>query len=56
MAVECPECKDVSKYATDAYTPYCRLANNEISSGAFESYCKRYPGYRDCPIYSKKYR
>ena len=53
MAVECPDCKDVSKYATDGYKPFCKLLKSEISRSQFESYCKRYPGYKDCPIRRK---
>ena len=55
MAVECPDCKDVSTYATDAYRPYCKLAKTEISRGQFEYYCKRYPEYKDCPIRREHY-
>lgn len=55
MAIECPDCKDVSLYASDAYKPYCKLAKREISRDQFEYYCKRYPRYQDCPIRRKYY-
>ena len=55
MAVECPDCKDVSRYATDAYKPYCRLIDAEISRDMFEAFCKRFPGYKTCPIRRERY-
>ncbi len=50
MAIECPDCRDRSQYATDAYKPYCVIAQREISRSDFEFYCKRYPEYHQCPI------
>lgn len=55
MAVECPDCKDVSTHVTDPYKPYCKVAKTEISKDLFECYCKRYPGYQDCPIRREHY-
>ena len=55
MAIECPDCKDISVHATDAYRPFCVLAKTEISRGQFECFCKRYPGYKDCPIRREKF-
>ena len=56
MAVECPDCKDVSTSITSPYKPYCKLIKAEITQGQFETYCKRFPGYKDCPIRRKHYR
>ncbi len=55
MAIECPNCKDVSPHVTDAYKPYCKLAKAEISRRQFEYFCKRYPKYKDCPIRREHY-
>ena len=55
MGIECPDCKDVSKYATDCYKPYCKIACKEIDRSHFEGYCKRYPGYQNCPIRRRHY-
>lgn len=52
----CPECKDVSKYATDKYKPYCKIACNEVDRNHFEMFCKKYPGYKNCSTYKRKYK
>lgn len=56
MSVECPDCKDVSRFVSDPYKPYCKLAGKEISRSQFESYCKRFPGYKNCPIRRERYK
>ncbi|MDO4539156.1 MAG: hypothetical protein Q4B54_13410 [Coriobacteriales bacterium] len=53
MSVECPDCRDKSRYITDPYKPYCIIAQREISRGEFEFYCKSYSAYRKCPIRRK---
>ena len=55
MAIECPDCRDCSRYATDAYKPFCKIENREVSTSHFERYCKRYPQYRECPIRRKHF-
>ncbi len=53
---ECPECRDQSRYATDAYKPFCRITQNSVPREKFELYCKSYRNYRECDAYKKKYR
>ena len=55
IMAECSECKDCSKYATDAYKPYCRIIGQEVSRSTYEMYCNSYSGYKQCPVRKKKY-
>lgn len=52
---ECPQCKDVGKFVTDPYRPFCKILGCEISGAQFDAYCNRYPGYKQCEIHKKKY-
>lgn len=36
MTIECPECKDRSKFCTDSYIPLCGIIQNEVDRCHFE--------------------
>lgn len=53
---DCPECKDESRFVTGPYKPFCKIIQNSVPREKFERFCKRYPQYRECDIYKRKWR
>jgi hypothetical protein len=54
---ECPECKDASSSYFDlSYKPYCKIVENSVPKSKFDCYCNKYPRYKECDYYKKKYR
>lgn len=51
----CSECKDIGKFATDPYKPFCQIDNREVDRSYFLSVCDS-SLYKKCPAYERKYK
>lgn len=54
--VECPFCKDDSRYATDKFKPKCSITGRLVNESAFRYCCSSHRGHKECSAYKSKYK
>ncbi len=50
----CSECKDLGKFVSDPYRPFCKIDNREVDKGYYKRVCDS-SLHRNCPAYEQKY-